>query len=104
VTVYFINTLPDKGASFLLNGAAAGFAPAASWDSSKFHYATATLRWPYNNQITVWGQQYAYELDYPLNTGQDLWLLFFSNQLVALDSYGNVKVLQPENDARRKRR
>jgi hypothetical protein len=107
VTAYLINTSSKKGASFTLNGAGAGFAPAASYGApTKFHFTKATVNAPLSpptiatpgttNHLTVWDQNYEMTLDVLPNTAEELRLFFFPNQLVVVDSFwGVIQVVKP---------
>jgi hypothetical protein len=104
---YLINTSSKDDAGFTLNGSGAGFALAAAYgDRTKFHFTTPTVNAPLSpptimapgtdNIITVWGQTYNLPLIERPNTGEELRLFFFANQLVVVDSYwGVIKVVAP---------
>jgi hypothetical protein len=109
---YLINTSSKNGASFTVNGSAAGFALAAAYGNpTKFHFTTPavdaptsppTLMAPGNNIIEVWGQTYQFTLPTHPNTQEELWLFFFSNQLVVVDSFVNaILVVTPTDEPQR---
>jgi hypothetical protein len=105
---YLINTSSKHSASLTLNGYDAGSAPAASYDvSTKIHFTEQTVNGEFaptinagpgtDNVITLWGRTYYVPLPGIPNTGENLWLFFFANQLIVVGSFSGVILVVPPN-------